>query len=102
MSRCQSADRCGVKGAVGTDQLQFRPVRFETEGAESDRANYRAIETLWCGDFDKLHRWAQAEKGDFKFDKATAVGAVELWFITEPNNPDTPRETTRPLNSRSL
>jgi hypothetical protein len=27
-----------VKGAVGTDQLQFRPVRFGTAGAKGDRA----------------------------------------------------------------
>jgi len=91
-----------VKGAVGTDQLQFRPVRFGTAGSKSDRANDRAIETLWCADFDKLHKRVQAEKGDFKIDKATAVGAVEVLFITEPENPHTRRGARSPLNSRSL
>jgi hypothetical protein len=91
-----------VKGAVGTDQLQFRPVRFGTAGAKGDRANDRAIETLWCADFDKLHKQVQAEKGDFEIDKVTAVGAVEVLFIAEPESPDTRRGTTGPLNSRSL
>src|SRR5262249_5725782 len=91
-----------VKGAVGADQLQFRPVRFGTPGAKSDRANDRAIETQWCGDFDKLHKRVQAEKGDFKIDKATPVGAVEVLFIAEQESPDTRRGTTGPLSSRSL
>jgi hypothetical protein len=29
----------------------------------------------------------QAEKGDFEIDKVTAVGAVEVLFITEPESP---------------
>jgi hypothetical protein len=91
-----------VKGAVGADQLQFRPVRFGAAGAKSDRANDREIETLWCADFGKLHKRVEAEKGDFKIDKATPVGAVEVLFIVEPESPDTRRGTTGPLNSRSL
>ena len=91
-----------VKSAVGADQVQFRPVRFGTAGMKGDRANDRQIETLWCADFDKLHKRVQAEKGDFKVDKATPVGAVEVLFIAEPESPDTRRGTTGPLKSRSL
>jgi hypothetical protein len=91
-----------VKGAIGSEQLQFRPVRFGTEGAKSDRANDRQIETIWCADFDRLRDRVQAEKGDFKVDKATAVGTVEVLFIAECESQDTRRTSTAPLKSRSL
>jgi hypothetical protein len=60
-----------------------------------------AIETVWRGDFDKLQKRVQAEKGDFKIDKATAVGVVEVLFVAEPEGHDAPRGASAPLKSRS-
>jgi hypothetical protein len=91
-----------VKGAVGSDQLQFRPVRFGTADAKSSRANDREIETVWCADFAKLHKRVQAEKGDFKIDKAKAIGEVEVLFITEAEIQETRRDSSAPLKSRTL
>jgi len=91
-----------VKGAVGADQLQFRPVRFGADGTKSDRANDREIETLWCADFDKLRKQVQAGKGNLKIDKATPVGAVEVLFIAEAERQDARRIGAAPLKSRFL
>lgn len=87
------------RGLTGSN---FDPSASGTAGAKSDRTNDREIKTLWCADFDKLHKRVQAEKGDFKIEKASAVGVVEVLFVAEPEGPDTPRGASRPLKSRSL
>ena len=91
-----------VKGAVGADQLQFRPVRFGAVDAKSDRANDRDIEALWCSDFNKLHKRVQAEKGEFKIEKTMSVGAVEVLFVAEREGSETRQIVAAPLKSRSI
>ena len=91
-----------VKGAVGADQLQFRPVRFGAADAKSDRANDRDIEALWCSDFNKLHKRVQAEKGEFKIEKTMSVGAVEVLFVAEREGSETRQIVAAPLKSRSI
>lgn len=89
-----------VKGATGSEQIQFRPVRFGAPAAKSDRSKDRDIETLWCFDFGKLHKQVQARQGELKIDSAMAVGTVEVLFVSEPERAGARRLIPVPLKMR--
>ena len=84
----------------GAEQLQFRPVRFGSEAGANDRSKDRDIETVWCSDFDKLHKRVLAEQGELKIERSTPVGAMPVLFEVESVVSDQRRTTTAPLKTR--
>lgn len=84
----------------GAEQLQFRPVRFGSEASANDRSKDRDIETVWCSDFDKLHKHVLAEQGELKIERSTPVGAMPILFEVESVVSDQRRTTTAPLKTR--
>ena len=84
----------------GAEQRQFRPVRFGFEASGNDRSKDRDIETVWCSDFDKLHRQILAEQGELKMERSTPVGAMPVLFEAENNIGDERRPITVPLKRK--
>ncbi len=67
----------------GAEQLQFRPARFGSEASANDRSKDRDIETVWCSDFDELHKHVLGEQGELKIERLTPVGTTPVLFEVE-------------------
>lgn len=84
----------------GAEQLQFRPVRFGSEANAKDHSKDRDIETVWCSDFDKLHKHVLKEQGELKIERATPVGAIPVLFEVENVVSDQRRTNAAPLKAK--
>lgn len=86
----------------GSEQLQLRPVRFGSEASANDLSKDRDIETVWCSDFDKLHKHVLAGRGELKIERSTPVGATPVLFEVESISVGGRREATAPLKTSTI
>ena len=68
-----------IDGSSDATRLQIRPVVFS-----SNRDTHRdpEIETLWCGDFQKLQDIIANQGGTVIIEKEMAIGSTPLKTIT--------------------
>ncbi|WP_028693644.1 hypothetical protein [Pseudomonas cremoricolorata] len=64
-----------VGGQAESGRLQVRAVALH---AERDRQRDRDIETLWCGDFQRLQALLQAQGDSLSIERALQIGEVPL------------------------
>ncbi|ROL67034.1 hypothetical protein BLX41_24715 [Pseudomonas protegens] len=64
-----------VGGTADNGRLQVRAVALS---AQRDTQRDKDIETLWCGEFQRLQALLAAQGDDLSIEKALAVGAVPL------------------------
>ncbi|KAF0865583.1 hypothetical protein [Pseudomonas sp. LD120] len=64
-----------VGGNADNGRLQVRPVALS---AQRDTRRDQDIETIWCGEFQRLQALLAAQGDDLSIEKALAVGAVPL------------------------
>ncbi|HGT3378357.1 TPA: hypothetical protein ACM2ZS_005175 [Pseudomonas aeruginosa] len=69
-----------VGGKADNDRLQLRAVALN---ANRDSQRDRDIETLWCGEFQRLQALLAAQGGELSVERALGVGEVALKEIGE-------------------
>jgi len=79
----------GVELAGGADaeRLQVRAVAFS---GDRDLNRDRDVETLWCGDFEKLRKLVSGKGNSIVIERALAIGASPLKVVNieDPNYVD--------------
>ncbi|MBF3301187.1 hypothetical protein HKW73_07845, partial [Pseudomonas aeruginosa] len=69
-----------VGGKADNGRLQLRAVALN---ANRDNQRDRDIETLWCGEFQRLQALLAAQGGELSVERALGVGEVALKEIGE-------------------
>ncbi|MBW6266652.1 hypothetical protein KZ859_29945, partial [Pseudomonas aeruginosa] len=69
-----------VGGKADNGRLQLRAVALN---ANRDSQRDRDIETLWCGEFQRLQALLAAQGGELSVERALGVGEVALKEIGE-------------------
>ncbi|WP_017905950.1 hypothetical protein [Pseudomonas asplenii] len=67
-----------VGGKADTGRLQVRAVAMTHE---RDKTRDRDIETIWCGEFQRLQALLKSQGGDLIIEQALEVGQVELKVV---------------------
>lgn len=70
-----------LAGGVQSDRLQVRAIAFVTTGAVRDPRRDRDIETIWCGEFEKLQSLVGETGGVIAVEKAIPIGVAPLKTI---------------------
>ncbi|APC21777.1 hypothetical protein [Pseudomonas protegens] len=84
-----------VGGTADNGRLQVRAVALS---AQRDTQRDKDIETIWCGEFQRLQALLAAQGDDLSIEKALAVGAVPL---KEVQLDDTQQEYREQAQQRS-
>ncbi len=91
-----------VSGGMANDRLQLRPVRFAAPGTTGDASRDRDIETIWCGDFDRLRESLAKLDADVATERAMPVGATPVMVVEQaPEETDRGRTAPTPGRTRS-
>jgi hypothetical protein len=91
-----------LAGGAASERLQFRPVRFAAQGSEGDTTKDRDIETIWCGDFDRLRQRLVALDADMAIERALPVGATPVMVVGQSTAKDSRRDAApAPTRGRS-
>lgn len=72
-----------VSGGTANERVQLRPVRFASPGTTGDASRDRDIETIWCGDFDRLRESLAKLDADVAIEKAMAIGATPVMVVEQ-------------------
>lgn len=72
-----------VSGGTANERVQLRPVRFAAPGTAVDPSRDRDIETIWCGDFDRLRESLAKLDADVAIEKAMAIGATPVMVVEQ-------------------
>ncbi|MEQ1611438.1 MAG: hypothetical protein ABL904_01690 [Hyphomicrobiaceae bacterium] len=92
-----------ITGIHSAERVQIRPVRFGQADTDCDKSKDRAIEAMWCSDFDRLKGKIGAGQGTLKIEQAHEVGAVPVLFVSDGPPPDDRRPEVRtPTRTRTL
>ncbi|KPA94994.1 hypothetical protein [Pseudomonas asplenii] len=83
-----------VGGKADTGRLQVRAVAMSHE---RDKTRDRDIETIWCGEFQRLQALLKSQGGDLIIEQALEVGQVELKVVAAAESQQT-LETSRSEN----
>ncbi|AAY93420.1 hypothetical protein D3X12_26230 [Pseudomonas protegens] len=78
-----------VGGTADNGRLQVRAVALS---AQRDTQRDKDIETIWCGEFQRLQALLAAQGDDLSIEKALAVGAVPLKEVQLDNTQQEYRE----------
>jgi hypothetical protein len=78
--RKASSPESGVEivDSPGSDQIQVRPVLFESEDQTGDLPRDQDVETAWCSDLNDLSTMIRANGGEIRIERATAIGATPV------------------------
>ena len=91
-----------IAGGAAGERLQLRPVRFAPAGSTGDASKDRDIETIWCGDFDKLRDGLGKLDADMAIERALPVGATPVMVVEQADATDARRTSTpAPRRTRS-
>ncbi len=91
-----------VSGGTANERLQLRPVRFAVPGTTGDASRDRDIETIWCGDFDRLQDSLAKLDADVAVERAMPVGATPVMVVEQaPEETDRGRTAPTPGRTRS-
>ncbi len=91
-----------VSGGTDNERLQLRPVRFAEPGTTGDASRDRDIETIWCGDFDRLRESLAKLDADVAVEKAMPIGATPVMVVEQaPVETDRSRTVPTPGRARS-
>ena len=91
-----------IAGGAAGERLQLRPVRFAPAGSTGDASKDRDIETIWCGDFDKLRDGLGTLDADLAVERALPVGATPVMVVEQADATDARRTSTpAPRRTRS-
>jgi hypothetical protein len=72
-----------VSGGTANERVQVRPVRFAAPGTTGDASRDRDIETIWCGDFDRLRESLAKLDAEVTVEKATPIGATPVMVVEQ-------------------
>lgn len=70
-----------IAGAIGNLRMQMRTVAFD---AHRDRGRDRDVETLWCGDIERLQERLAEDGGGLIIERALGAGERELKEVAAP------------------
>lgn len=70
-------------GGLQSDRLQVRAVAFGGAGAARDGRRDRDMETIWCGEFERLQALIGKDGGALGIEKAIPIGATAFKVIEE-------------------
>lgn len=79
-----------VGGNADNGRLQVRAVALS---AQRDQGRDQDIETIWCGEFQRLQKLLAAQGDDLSIEKALAVGAVPLKEVQLEDHREVQRQT---------
>jgi hypothetical protein len=70
-------------GGSQSDLLQVRTVRIGNPGDTSDMSRDRDMETIWCGEFERLHLLVAKSGGNLSIESARPVGQFPLKIVPD-------------------
>ena len=70
-----------LSGGSQSDLLQVRTVRIGNPGETSDMSRDRDMETIWCGEFERLQLLVAKSGGNLSIESARPVGQFPLKIV---------------------
>ncbi len=80
-----------VGGKADTGRLQVRAVAMSHD---RDKTRDRDIETIWCGEFQRLQAMLKSQGGDLTIEQALEIGQVELKVVAAEQQTDESAKAT--------
>jgi hypothetical protein len=77
-----------LSGGMQSDRLQVRAVSFGGLQMARNAARDRDMETVWCGEFEKLQALVARSGGSVDIETALPAGAVAIKLISDPAGRD--------------
>lgn len=87
-----------LSGSTQSDLLQVRAVGIGDPAEARDPRRDRDMETIWCGEFERLQALVAKRGGNLSIETARPVGQFPLKIISGPSR-DAEAETERQLRS---
>ena len=72
-----------IGGGSHSDKLQVRTVAFGAPSAPRDRSRDKDMETIWCGELERLQSLIANAGGGIKIEKAMAAGSTPIKVIED-------------------
>ena len=72
-----------IGGGSRSDKLQVRTVAFGTPSTPRDRSRDKDMETIWCGELERLQSLIANAGGGLRIEKATEAGATPMKIIED-------------------
>jgi hypothetical protein len=88
-----------LAGGARSDLLQVRAVAFGSSTEQRDASRDRDIETIWCGEFERLQSLIAKDGGSLAIEHARPVGQFPLKVVEDRLNTN---ETDTVLKARYL
>jgi hypothetical protein len=73
-----------LSGGMQSDRLQVRAVGFGVPQMARNAARDRDMETVWCGEFEKLQALVASSGGSVDLETALPAGAVPIKVVSDP------------------
>jgi hypothetical protein len=73
-----------LSGGSKSDLLQVRAVGIGVSAEARDASRDRDLETIWCGEFDRLKAQVAKAGGDVSIEFARPVGQFPLKIVSDP------------------
>jgi hypothetical protein len=77
-----------LSGGMQSDRLQVRAVGFGVPQMARSAARDRDMETVWCGEFEKLQALVARSGGSVDLETALPAGAVPIKVVSDPTGRD--------------
>lgn len=86
-----------LSGGTQSDLLQVRAVGIASAAEVRDSARDKDMETIWCGEFERLQALVAKNGGSLSLESARPVGQFPLKVVQDPTaSPDTEDIRTQP------
>jgi hypothetical protein len=72
-----------LSGGSKSDLLQVRAVAFGNSSESRDTSRDRDIETIWCGEFERLQSLIAKDGGHLSLESAHPIGQFPLKFVLD-------------------
>jgi hypothetical protein len=77
-----------LSGGMQSDRLQVRAVGFGVPQMARNAARDRDMETVWCGEFEKLQALVARNGGSVDIETGLPAGAVPIKLVSDPRGRD--------------
>jgi hypothetical protein len=89
-----------LSGGTQSDLLQVRAVAIGLATDSRDMNRDRDMETIWCGEFERLKTLIAEDGGNLAIERAMPVGQAPLKFIQDERHVPLDLEPDAPISRR--
>lgn len=76
-----------LSGGTQSDLLQVRAVGIGSAAEARDEVRDKDMETIWCGEFERLQALVAKNGGNLSIESARPVGQFPLKVVSDPTAP---------------